>query len=105
MEIKWEIIDAKRNIDSGKIINVSYLVICKEDKHRSQKFGSIDLDEPEDIGNMIPFEDLTPEIIEGWVKTKLGGEMVTNIETEVSDKLEAKKIKLSTKTQVNGLPW
>jgi hypothetical protein len=35
-------------------------------------YGSIGLDAPE--GNVIPYADLTPEIVIGWVQEKLGGD-------------------------------
>jgi hypothetical protein len=35
-------------------------------------YGSVGLEAPE--GNVIPYADLTPEIVIGWVQEKLGGE-------------------------------
>ena len=105
MEIKWEIIDAEREVSTGKVLTVSYLAIAQEEKYRFQKFGVLTLDEPENIEAIIKFEDLTKETIEGWVKNKLGAEEVTKIEEEISSKVLAEKAKEEAKTKENGLPW
>lgn len=104
MEIKWLIIDAEREASTGKITSVSYIVQAKLDNLVHQKFGKIDLDEPKDIKKIIKFEDLKPEIVLGWVKTKLASE-ASKLEEAVTTKLMEIKKKEDEKTKVNGLPW
>ena len=105
MEIKWEIIDAEREISTGKVLTVTYLAIAQEDKYRFQKFGVVTLDEPKSAKNMVKFENLTKEVIQGWVKDKLGAEEVTKIEEDITSKVLAEKAKEVAKTKENGLPW
>ncbi len=105
MNINWKIIDAERELSTGKVLKVSYLVIAQEDKYRNQKYGVIALDEPESVENMVKFEDLTKETVEGWVKAKLGAEEVTKIEAKITSKVLAEKAKEEAKTKENGLPW
>lgn len=105
MEIKWNIIDAEREVSTGKVLTVTYLAVAQEDKYRFQKFGVVTLDEPKNAKDMVKFEDLTKETIEGWVKAKLGAEEVTKIEEDITSKVLAEKAKEEAKTKQNGLPW
>jgi hypothetical protein len=105
MGIKWEIIDAEREVSTGKVLTVSYLVIATLDKYRFQKYGVVTLDEPKSIDAMVKFEDLTKETIQGWVKAKIGADEVAKIETKLITKVQDEKAKEEAKTKQNGLPW
>jgi hypothetical protein len=59
-------------------------------------YGSIGLDAPED--NIIPYADLTPEIVIGWVQDKLN---VEEIETALQAQLDQQR----TPTTAAGVPW
>jgi hypothetical protein len=48
----------------------------------------------------IPFEDLTNEIITGWVKNAMGPEKVTEAENEVALKISEQKNPTSITTQI-----
>jgi hypothetical protein len=59
-------------------------------------YGSIGLEAPED--NIIPYADLTPEIVIGWVQDKLN---VEEIETALQAQLDQQR----TPTTAAGVPW
>ena len=50
---------------------------------------------------MIPFADLTPEIVIGWVKDHFGAEKVAEIEAA----LEAQIAEQAAPTKATGTPW
>jgi hypothetical protein len=50
---------------------------------------------------MVPFADLTPEVVIGWVKEKFGDEKVTEIEAALQSQLDQQR----TPTKASGLPW
>jgi hypothetical protein len=45
-------------------------VAANDGTYASSAYGSIGLEQPE--GDIIPYADLTPEIVIGWVQDKLG---------------------------------
>lgn len=62
-------------------------------------YGSIGLERPE--GNLIPFEDLTHDQVVGWVKDKLGGDKVAEIEAALAAQIQERM----TPTKLAGVPW
>lgn len=103
MEIKWEIIDAIREASTGKVLEISYLVIATDDKFMNQTFGKVVLDEASD--SFIKFEDLKKETLVEWVKAKLGKKEVTKIEAKALVSIKKLKAEASAETKKNGLPW
>ena len=58
------------------------------------------LEAPEE--NVIPYADLTPEIVIGWVQEKLGGdEKVAEIEAALQAQLDEQR----QPTKSAGVPW
>jgi hypothetical protein len=64
-------------------------------------YGSVGLEAPAEGDPVIPYEDLTEEIVIGWVKDKLGEEQVTTMEealaTQIAEQLAPSK--------ATGTPW
>ena len=63
-------------------------------------YGSLNLEAPEP-GSMTPFDNLTEEIVVGWVKGKLGEEKVAEIETALQAQLDEKH----APSKAAGVPW
>jgi hypothetical protein len=57
------------------------------------------LERPE--GEMIPFSELTSEIVVGWVKEKLTEEKVAEIEAALQTQLDEQQ----APTKASGVPW
>jgi len=53
-------------------------------------------------GSFIPFKDLTSPVVQQWVEYMLGEEGVTNIKTELAEKLE---YKLNPPVVIKQSPW
>jgi hypothetical protein len=51
--------------------------------------------------NLIPYEDLTQEIVIGWVKTALGEEGLTSMEEALSSQIEEQ----NSPKMSHGTPW
>ena len=43
----------------------------------------------EEIVDFVPFEDLTNELVAGWVQAAMGEEAVTNLETSLNNQIDA----------------
>jgi hypothetical protein len=54
-----------------------------------QNIGTVGLETP-DTGSFVPFEDLTKEIVTGWVETKLGEEAINNMKSSLSASIQDK---------------
>jgi len=51
--------------------------------------------------DMVPFADLTPEIVTGWVKSHFGNEKVAEIEVALQAQLDEQR----APTKAAGVPW
>ena len=96
----WNVAQMERHTADGIVFTVHYTVDAKDGTYASSAYGSVGLEQPE--GNVIPYADLTPEIVIGWVKEKLGGdEKVAEIQAALQAQLDQQR----TPTTAQGLPW
>ena len=95
-EYTWGIAQMERHTSDGIVIVVHYTVAANDGTYGSSAYGSIGLEAPED--NIIPYADLTPEIVIGWVQDKL------NVE-EIEAALQAQIDQQRTPTTAAGVPW
>jgi hypothetical protein len=97
---EWGIAQMERHTTDGIVFTVHYTVAANDGTYASSAYGSIGLEQPE--GDVIPFADLTPEIVIGWVQTKLGGEEKVD---EIQAALQAQIDQQRTPTTAQGMPW
>ena len=96
----WAIANLERNTADGIVIVIHYTVAANDGTYASSAYGSIGLEQPE--GDIIPYADLTPEIVIGWVQDKLGGdEKVAEIEAALQAQLDEQ----AAPTKAAGVPW
>ena len=95
----WKIANLERETADGYVFTVHYTVTAQDDTYSSGAYGSLGLERPED--NLIPFADLTEEIVVGWVKDKFGTEKVAEIEAALQAQLDEQR----QPTKAGGLPW
>ena len=96
----WAIANLERHTADGIVYTVHYTVAANDGTYASSAYGSIGLEQPE--GDVIPYSDLTPELVIGWVQAKLGGEeKVAEIEAALQTQLDEQ----SAPTKAAGLPW
>ncbi len=73
----------------GVVYTVHYTIEAKDDTYSSSAYGSVGLDAPEEGYEVVPFADLTPELVLTWTKEKLGGdEKVAEIEAALKAQID-----------------
>ena len=92
----WNIAQLERHTADGIVFTAHYTVDANDGTYSAGAYGSIGLEAPE--GNVIPYADLTPEIVIGWVQDKL------NVE-EIEAALQAQLDQQRTPTTDAGVPW
>ena len=97
---EWGVAQMERHTADGIVFTVHYTVAANDGTYSSSAYGSIGLEQPE--GDAIPYSDLTPEIVIGWVQDKLGGEEKV---TEIQAALQAQIDEQRAPSKAQGLPW
>lgn len=99
--ITWSIAQLERHTADGVVYTVHYRVDAADGTYTSGAHGSVGLKTPEDRSAVIPFADLTEEIVVDWVKDALSAENVESLEAH----LEAKIAEQHAPTTATGIPW
>ena len=94
----WAIANLERHTADGAVFAVHYTVNAEDGTYSAGAYGSLGLERPD---NLIPFDDLTEEMVVGWVKDKFGDEKVAEIEAALQAQLDEKH----APTKAAGLPW
>ena len=92
----WAIASCDRHTADGIVFTVHYTVAANDGTYASSAYGSIGLEQPE--GDVIPYADLTPEIVIGWTQAKLD---VPAIEAALQSQLDEQ----AAPTKAAGVPW
>ena len=92
----WAIAQLERNTADGIVFTAHWTVAANDGTYASSAYGSIGLEQPED--DIIPYADLTPELVIGWVQDKLD---VPAIEVALQAQLDEQR----QPTKAAGVPW
>ena len=92
----WAIAQLERTTSDGIVFIVHWTVAANDGTYASSAYGSIGLEQPE--GDVIPYAELTPELVIGWVQDKLD---VPAIEAALQAQLDEQR----TPTKAAGVPW
>ena len=97
----WRIANLERETADGYVYTVHYTVnaVSEDGVYSSGAYGSLGLERPE--GDLIPFAELTEDVVVGWVKEKFGEEKVTEIEAALQAQLDEQR----QPTKAAGVPW
>ena len=93
----WNVAQLERHTADGIVYTAHYTVDANDGTYSAGAYGSIGLEQP-DPDSVIPYADLTPEIVIEWVKDKL------NVE-EIEAALQAQLDEQHAPTKAAGLPW
>lgn len=96
----WGISQLERQLADGIVYTVHYTISADDGTYASSAYGSLGLEAPEK-DKAIPYAQLTPEIVTGWVKDKFGAEKVAEIEAALAEQIAQQR----TPTTGTGLPW
>jgi hypothetical protein len=94
----WRIANMERETADGFVFTVHYTVSADDGVYSSGAYGSLGLERPE---SLIPFDDLTEEMVVDWVKEKFGDEKVEEIEQTLQSELDEKH----APSKQAGVPW
>jgi hypothetical protein len=98
IDFTWNIAQLERNLQDGYVFTVHYVVNAQNKTHKVNTYGSIDLKRPD---TLIPFADLTKDLVVSWVKDYFGEEKVTEIEATLQAQLDEQ----AAPTKAVGFPW
>jgi hypothetical protein len=100
--ISWHIANLERETEDNFVFTAHWTVnAIEEDGEESfsaSAYGSIGLERPD---NLIPYEDLTEEIVVEWVKEKMGEEAVESMEVALLAQIAEQK----APSKASGVPW
>ena len=100
-EFTWGIAQLERHTADGIVYTAHYTINAADGTYASSAYGSIGFEQP-DADNIIPYADLTKDLVIGWVQEKLGGdEKVEEIEAALQAQLDQQR----TPTTAQGVPW
>ena len=95
----WSIAQLERETSDGYVFTAHYTVDANDGTYNAGAYGSVGFERPE---TLVPYADLTKEVVIGWVKEALGGaDKVAEIEAALQKQLDEQK----APTKVSGLPW
>lgn len=94
----WHVANLERETADGFVFSCHYTVNAEDGTYSAGAYGSLGLEPPD---NLIPFDDLTEEMVVGWVKAKFGDEKVAEIEAALQAQLDEKH----APTKAAGVPW
>jgi hypothetical protein len=98
-EFTWAIANLERETADGFVFTAHYTVNANDGTYSSGAYGSIGFERPD---NLIPFADLTEELVVSWVKETLGGdEKVAEIEAALQAQIDEQR----APSKAAGVPW
>ena len=98
-EFTWAIANLERETADGFVFTAHYTVSANDGTYASSAYGSIGFQRPD---NLIPFADLTEELVVGSVKEALGGdEKVAEIEAALQAQIDEQR----APSKSAGVPW
>jgi len=94
----WGVANLERETADGFVFVCHYTISANNGTYSSSAYGSVGFERPD---NLIPFADLTEEIVIGWVKEHFGAEKVAEIEAALQAQIDEQQ----HPTKASGLPW
>ena len=94
----WHIANLERETSDGFVFTAHYTIDASDGTYSAGAYGSVGFEKPE---NLIPYSELTEEMVICWVQEKLGGEAIVNIETALQSQLDEQR----SPTKASGTPW
>ena len=70
----------ERTTADGIVYNVHFTVAAADGTYSSSAYGSALLEAPAEGDTVIPYADLTEEVVVGWTRDALGAEQIEAIE-------------------------
>lgn len=98
----WAIAQLERHTADGIVYTAHWTVNAEgTEGGTAGAYGSIGLEAPAEGDTPIPFEELTQEVVVGWVKDKLGEEQVASTEAALAAQIAEQLFPV----KMSGVPW
>jgi hypothetical protein len=97
-DITWSISTLERHTSDEIVYTAHFTVSATDGEYSASTYGSVGFEAPADGDTVIPYTDLTPETVIGWVQDKL------DIDS-IHASLDAQLIEQRQPTKASGLPW
>jgi hypothetical protein len=94
----WHIAQLERETSDGFVFTAHYTIDSKNEAYNAGAYGSIGFERPE---NLIPYSNLTEDLVISWVKEALGDDKITEIEAALQAQLDEQ----AHPTKQAGVPW
>jgi hypothetical protein len=98
--VTWKIAQLERETSDGFVFVGHYTVDANDGTYSAGAYGSQGFERPAEDA-LIPFADLTEEIVVGWVQNALGDEKVAEVEAALQGQLDEQR----NPTKAAGVPW
>ena len=90
--------------DPDYVVNVLWTLTGVDGEYTASIDGNTQLSIDEQKPDFVPYDQLTPAIVEGWIEESLGEQGVANFEANVNGQLESQK-NPPVSPQNTPLPW
>jgi hypothetical protein len=97
-QFSWHIANLERETADGFVMTAHYTVTAEDGTYSSGAYGSLGFERPD---KLIPFADLTEELVIGWVQDAFGAEKVTEILAALQAQLDEQR----HPSKASGMPW
>lgn len=106
MQTNWKIHDIKRTADESVAKEVTYSINFDLEGIQDRKVGTVELPSKKPTTKtFIPFEELTEEVILGWVQEQVGQETIDDITSIYQQRLQQRLDRKNNPEHLTGLPW
>jgi hypothetical protein len=105
METNWKILNLKRLPNNDLVTEVTYVINFKLENQEDRHIGNVKLEGDINDPNFIPYEDLTEAKVLEWVKSSIGEEKITQLETSFSTRLQERIDRINNPEVLQGIPW
>ena len=94
----WRIANLERETADGFVLTAHWTLSAADGTYASSAYGSLGFERPD---KLIPYADLTEEMVIGWVKDAFGAEKVAEIEAALQAQLDEQH----HPSKASGTPW
>jgi hypothetical protein len=92
------IVQLDRSLPDGVVVTCHWIASLTDGDYTASSYGAEGFNQKSpDDPDFIAYEDLTPEIVTGWVLDKIGADIEAGLQAQI----EAQK----NPTSAKGLPW
>jgi len=97
----WSINTLERTTADGIVYNVHFTVAAADETYSSSAYGNVPLEAPAEGDAVVPYAELTEEVVVGWTKDALGAEQIEALEARLQTELDEQ----AAPTKATGTPW